>query len=150
MALDQNEIQELLELFPNSKAAIERFNNAQTKQKDALDKLAKKINNLKEQVSQLKVRQAEARSEFRGEIEDLLEGCASYSTVEIFLAEHNLEKVNIDEIIHETWDVEMWEDESQIKRVLLNAWNENYDDSEIKSLESTILDLQTLKSQLTA
>lgn len=66
------------------------------------------------------------------------------------MAEHNLEKVNIDEIIHETWDVEMWEDESQIKRVLLNAWNENYDDSEIKSLESTILDLQTLKSQLTA
>lgn len=56
MALEQNEIQELLELFPNSKAAIERFTNSQSKQKEALDKLANKIKQLKSKLSDLKLK----------------------------------------------------------------------------------------------
>lgn len=148
MALDQNEIQELLELFPNSKAAIERFNNAQTKQKDALDKLTQKINKLKEKVAQLKVKKAEERSDFRDDVNHLIDNEPYYTSVEIFIAKHSLNQVDTDDLIDE--DDNFIEYEDDIREILMNAWLENYDDSEIKSLESTILDLQTLKSQLTA
>lgn len=62
MALEQNEIQELLELFPNSKAAIERFTNSQSKQKEALDKLANKIKQLKSKLSDLKLKKSRRKS----------------------------------------------------------------------------------------
>lgn len=55
MALDQNEIQELLALFPNGKTAIERFSNS-TAANDALDKLDQKVNQLKEELASLKVK----------------------------------------------------------------------------------------------
>lgn len=148
MALDQNEIQELLELFPNSKAAIERFTNAQPKQKEALNKLTQKIKKLKENLSELKVKKAEERSDFKDEVNNLIDYEAYYSSVEVFIAKHSLNQVDIDDLIDE--DDDFIESEDDIREILMNAWLENYDDSEIKSLESMISDLQKLKDELTA
>lgn len=147
MALDQNEIQELLELFPNSKAAIERFTNAQPKQKEALNKLTQKIKKLKENLSELKVKKAEERSDFKDEVDSLIYE-PDYTSVEIFIAKHSLNQVDTDDLIDE--DDDFIESEDDIREILMNAWLENYDDSEIKSLESMILDLQKLKDELTA
>ena len=88
MALEQNEIQELLELFPNSKAAIERFTNSQSKQKEALDKLANKIKQLKSKLSDLKLKKAEERAEFTERLSNFFSSyyCPDYSDVDVFLA----------------------------------------------------------------
>lgn len=155
MALDQNEIQELLALFPNSRDAIERFGNASAAN-DALDKLDQKISQLKEKLASLKVKKAKEREEFHTKATKLFE-CSSvlgnyyastYSEVDIFLAENSLSQLKTEDLIDN--HNELASSFHEIIDILLNAWNENYNDREIKALESSILDLQTLVTQLTA
>ena len=154
MALDQNEIQELLELFPNSRDAIERFSNS-TAANEALDKLDKKISQLKEKLAGLKVNKAKEREEFNEKVNNLFKYgiftnsfSTSYSQIDIFLAENSLNQLNTDDLIDN--QDKLFSDYQETKDVLLNAWLENYNDREIKALESSILDLQTLIAQLTA
>lgn len=152
MALDQNEIQELLELFPNSKAAIERFSNASAAN-DALDKLDQKISQLKEELAGLKVKKAKEREEFNTKIGklfscDVWDYKTSYSKIDIFIAENSLNQLKTEDLIDNQDNLVSSYQET--KNTLLNAWLENYNDREIKALESSILDLQTLVTQLTA
>lgn len=63
MILEQHELDELLALFPNSIQAIERFKNSNAIN-NALDKLDQKVLQLREQISEIKVKQAQAREEF--------------------------------------------------------------------------------------
>ena len=137
MALEQNEIQELLELFPNSKAAIERFTNSQSKQKEALDKLANKIKQLKSKLSEFTERLSNFFSSYY---------CPDYSDVDVFLAGFGLNNLT-DELFE---DDSLIEDSDDSQRIIIDAWLEDYDDSEIKSLESEILNLQKLKNELEA
>ena len=148
MALEQNEIQELLELCPNSKAAIERFTNSQSKQKEALDKLANKIKQLKSKLSDLKLKKAEERAEFTERLSNFFSSyyCPDYSDVDVFLAGFGLNNLT-DELFE---DDSLIEDSDDSQRIIIDAWLEDYDDSEIKSLESEILNLQKLKNELEA
>ena len=148
MALEQNEIQELLELFPNSKAEIERFTNSQSKQKEALDKLANKIKQLKSKLSDLKLKKAEERAEFTERLSNFFSSyyCPDYSDVDVFLAGFGLNNLT-DELFE---DDSLIEDSDDSQRIIIDAWLEDYDDSEIKSLESEILNLQKLKNELEA
>ena len=148
MALEQNEIQELLELFPNSNAAIERFTNSQSKQKEALDKLANKIKQLKSKLSDLKLKKAEERAEFTERLSNFFSSyyCPDYSDVDVFLAGFGLNNLT-DELFE---DDSLIEDSDDSQRIIIDAWLEDYDDSEIKSLESEILNLQKLKNELEA
>ena len=148
MALEQNEIQELLELFPNSKAAIERFTNSQSKQKEALDKMANKIKQLKSKLSDLKLKKAEERAEFTERLSNFFSSyyCPDYSDVDVFLAGFGLNNLT-DELFE---DDSLIEDSDDSQRIIIDAWLEDYDDSEIKSLESEILNLQKLKNELEA
>lgn len=152
MSLNQQEIQELLELFPNSKAAIERFGNASAAN-DALDKLDQKISQLKEELAGLKVKKAKEREEFNTKIGKLFSSDVwgyktSYSKIDIFIAENSLNQLNTDDLIDNQNN--LVSDYQGTIDILLNAWLENYNDREIKALESSILDLQTLVTQLTA
>ena len=148
MALEQNEIQELLELFPNRKAAIERFTNSQYKQKEALHKLANKIKQLKSKLSDLKLKKAEERAEFTERLSNFFSSyyCPDYSDVDVFLAGFGLNNLT-DELFE---DDSLIEDSDDSQRIIIDAWLEDYDDSEIKSLESEILNLQKLKNELEA
>lgn len=47
-------------------------------------------------------------------------------------------------------DDSLIEDSDDSQRIIIDAWLEDYDDSEIKSLESEILNLQKLKNELEA
>lgn len=159
MSLNQEEIQELFELFPNSKAAIERFGNASAAN-EALDKLDQKISQLKEELASLKVKKAKKREEFNTKIDNLFqianpfdfvnptEYYISYSRVDIFLAENSLSQLKAEDLVDNQDNLVYSRQET--KDILLNAWLENYNDREIKALESSILDLQTLVTQLTA
>lgn len=71
MSLDQNEIQELLALFPNGKHVIERFTQSQ-ESIDALEKLDDKIDQLKAELAGLKVKQTESRNAFSNTVKNFL------------------------------------------------------------------------------
>lgn len=164
MSLDQNEIQELLALFPNGKHVIERFTQSQ-ESIVALEKLDEKINLLKEEITKLKVKQSEERSKFLEKVANCVHvypdddvrylelsiwsgdlATELYSGMDMFLAENNLSQLSADNLLND--DGTLLESKNETKRILLDAWNENLDDSEISILETKISDLQKLRAGL--
>ena len=110
--------------------------------------MANKIKQLKSKLSDLKLKKAEERAEFTERLSNFFSSyyCPDYSDVDVFLAGFGLNNLT-DELFE---DDSLIEDSDDSQRIIIDAWLEDYDDSEIKSLESEILNLQKLKNELEA